>query len=383
MVAGARRTGHVPNERRIMVTSSLNTPTVNLSANPYIAEPGAHIDTLRIDGKRHGKLRAAVIGLGQQALEDHIPGLKASEGAELVAVCDDNAELTREHQYRLGVCGYTDFRDMFRQEQLDMVIITVPHHIGCAAISTAAEHCVHVLKEKPFATTLAEAHDLAQQCRTAGIQLMVTLQRRFNPIYTSFMQLADQIGTPFMVEGQYTLFVDDPSEGWRGKTATAGGGCVIDMGYHLIDMILWYFGLPDRVLADMSVQARPDRIYDAEDTALIYFGYDSGLYGSLLLSRFTGPKSEQIRLVGSKGIVHLERGRLSRLTNGGDVIESLSREQSWPSAATCQIDYFCRVIEGLRPNPSGPKENLAHMSFIAACYESANTHTYVDPKGIQ
>lgn len=366
-----------------MAISCNDTTTVNLLSNPDVAESRAHIHPLRLSGRRQGKLRAGVVGLGRQALDDHIPGLKESEGAELAAVCDDNPELVREHQYRLNVGGYTDFHEMFRTEQLDLVIVTVPHHIGRAVVSAAAEHRVHVLKEKPFATTIAEAHDLAQQCRSADIQLMVTLQRRFNPIYTSFIQLADQIGTPFIVEGQYTLFVDDPSDGWRGKSAMAGGGCVIDMGYHLIDMVLWYFGLPDRVLADMSVQARPDRIYDAEDTALIHFGYDSGLYGSLLLSRFIGPKSEQIRLVGSKGVVHLERGRLRRLTNGGEVIESLSREQSWPSAATCQIDYFCRVIEGLRPNLSGPIENLAHMSFIAACYESANTHTYVNPKGTQ
>ncbi|MGY5307826.1 Gfo/Idh/MocA family protein [Nocardia gipuzkoensis] len=366
-----------------MAISSHETTTVNLPANPDVAGPRADIRPPRLSGQRQVKLRAGVVGLGRQALDDHIPGLKESEGAVLTAVCDDNPELVREHQYRLNVCGYTDFREMFRKEQLDLVIVTVPHHVGRAVISAAAEHHVHVLKEKPFATTIAEAHDLSQQCRSADIQLMVTLQRRFNPIYTSFMQLADQIGTPFMVEGQYTLFVDDPSEGWRGKSAMAGGGCVIDMGYHLIDMVLWYFGLPDRVLADMSVQARPDRNYDAEDTALIHFGYDSGLYGSLLLSRFIGPKSEQIRLVGSKGVVHLERGRIRRLTNGGEVIESLSREQSWPSAATCQIDYFCRVIEGLRPNFSGPIENLAHMSFIAACYESADTHTYVNPKGTQ
>ncbi|WP_326829617.1 Gfo/Idh/MocA family oxidoreductase [Streptosporangium sp. NBC_01810] len=331
-------------------------------------------------GRRQVKLRAGVVGLGKQALDDHIPGLRSSDGAELVAICDENSEIVREHQYQLRVNGYTDFREMFRTEQLDMVIVTVPHHIGRTVIETAAEYRIHVLKEKPFATSMSEAQELAKQCEESGIQLMVTLQRRFNPIYTSFTQLADQIGTPFVVDAQYTLFIDDPSEGWRGLTAKAGGGCIIDMGYHLIDMILWYFGLPDRVLADVSVGARPDREYDAEDTALIHFGYDSGLYGSLLLSRFIGPKTERIRLVGSKGMVHLERGRIQRLTNGGDVIESLSREQAWPSAATCQIDYFCRVIEGLRPNTSGPKENLAHMSFIAACYESAKTHVYINPK---
>jgi predicted dehydrogenase len=182
------------------------------------------------------------------------------------------------------------------------------------------------------------------------------------------------------VDAQYTFHTEDPGAGWRGRAEAAGGGCIIDMGYHLIDMILWYFGLPDRVLADLSMTARPDRCYDAEDTALIHFGYDSGLYGSLLLSRFIGPTTEHIRLAGSKGIIHLERGRIRRLTNDGQVVESLSREQSWPSAATCQIDHFCRVIADLRPNTSGPQQNLAHMSFIAACYESARQRTYISPR---
>ncbi|WP_433228776.1 Gfo/Idh/MocA family protein [Actinomadura formosensis] len=326
------------------------------------------------------KLRAGVVGLGKQALEDHIPGLHVSDSADLVAVCDENPEIVREQQYRHRVHGYTDFREMFKAEELDLVVVCVPHHVGREVIETAAEHKVHVLKEKPFATTLEEARDLAEICDRTGIQLMVTLQRRFNPIYTSFIQLADQIGVPFVVDAQYTLHVQDPSNGWRGRSAQAGGGCIIDMGYHLIDMVLWYFGLPDRVLAEVSASARPDREYDAEDTALVHFAYDSGLYGSLLLSRFIGPKTEQIRLVGSKGIVHLERGKIRRLSNDGEVIESLAREQAWPSAAACQIDYFRRVIDGQRSNVSGPKENLSHMSVIAACYESARSHSHINPK---
>lgn len=329
---------------------------------------------------RRTQLRAGVVGIGKQAIEDHIPGLLASDGAKLVAICDANPDVVREQQYQQRVNGYTDFREMFKAEALDLVVVATPHHVGREVIEAAAEHHVHVLKEKPFATGMEEATALAAICSQADIHLMVTLQRRFNPIYTSFLQLADQIGTPFVVDAQYTLHIPDPSEGWRGMNAKAGGGCVIDMGYHLIDMLLWYFGQPDRILADLSVSARPDRDYDAEDTALIHFAYDSGLYGSLLISRFIGPRREQIRLVGSKGIVQLERGRVQRLTNDGEVTESLSREQAWPSAAACQVDYFCRVIDGLRPNASGPTENLAHMSFIAAAYESARTHAYVNPK---
>lgn len=341
------------------------------------------IESSRAVGHRPGgrrKFRAGVVGLGKQAQENQIPGLLGSDGAELVAVCDQDRNLVRELQHRHQVQGYTDFRAMFEAEHLDIAVICVPHHLGRRVIEAAAEHRVHVLKEKPFAITVQEARALADICERAGIQLMIALQRRFNPIHTSFIQLADQIGTPFVVNARYTLHVADPSEGWRGQIASAGGGCIIDMGYHVIDMIVWYFGLPDRILADVSTAARPDRQYDAEDTALIHFGYESGLYGSLLFSRFLGPTTEQIQLVGSHGIVQLERGRIRRLTNSGKLIESLSWKQSWPAAATRQIDYFCRVIEGTRPNPSGPTENLSNLAFVAASYESARIRTYVNPK---
>ncbi|WP_280398748.1 Gfo/Idh/MocA family protein [Nocardia carnea] len=352
-------------------------PDVPTSAGEFTVRPVALVPRRRVP------LRVGVIGLGRQALEDHLPGLASCETAELVAVCDEDPEIVREHQYRCRVPGYTDFTAMLGSEQLDLVVVCVPHCVGRRVIEAAAEHRVHVLKEKPFATSLTEARELARLCEDAGIELMVTLQRRFNPIYTSFPQLADQVGTPFVIDARYTLHTADPSDGWRGDIATAGGGCLIDMGYHVIDLILWYFGLPDRITADLSVDARPDREYDAEDTALVHFSYDSGLYGSILLSRFIGPKAEELRLVGSKGMVHLERGRIRRLTNDGEVVESLFREQAWPSAATTQIDYFRRVIDGERPNLSGPRQHLGHLRFVTACYQAARTHTTVDPKELR
>ncbi|MBF6185115.1 Gfo/Idh/MocA family oxidoreductase [Nocardia farcinica] len=352
-------------------------PEASTSAGELPSRP------LTLVPRRRVPLRVGVIGLGRQALDDHLPGLASCEAAELVAVCDEDPEIVREHQYRCRVPGYTSFTAMLGSEQLDLVVVCVPHCVGRRVIEAAAEHRVHVLKEKPFATSLTEARELARLCEDSEIELMVTLQRRFNPIYTSFPQLADQIGTPFVIDARYTLHTADPSDGWRGDIATAGGGCLIDMGYHVIDLILWYFGLPDRITADLSVAARPDREYDAEDTALVHFSYDSGLYGSILLSRFIGPKTEDLRLVGSKGMVHLERGRIRRLTNDGEVVESLLREQAWPSAAATQLDYFRRVIDGERPNLSGPRQHLAHLRFVTACYQAARTHTCIDPKELR
>lgn len=325
------------------------------------------------------RLRCGIVGLGRQARNDHIPAVSASEYADLVAVCDVDEDTTQEIGAQYGVNAYCSFADMIAAESLDFVVVAVPHHAGAGVVSVAAQHGVHVLKEKPFATSLDEARDLAKVCADAGVELMITMQRRFNPIYTTFHQLYDQIGEPFLVDVRYTMHVD-PAAGWRGQLRLAGGGCIIDMGYHVIDMLLWYFGLPTRVFAQCSATARPDLDYDAEDTACISLSYDSGLFGSVLLSRCIAPKTESIRVMGTRGVVEVQRGRIQRIHPDGQVIESLSREQSWPSAATVQVDHFCRVIRGERANLATPESHLAHAAFIEAAYASAERGCFVNPK---
>lgn len=81
--------------------------------------------------------------------------------------------------------GFTRAGDLLAETAPDFVIVAVPHHAGRAVIEECAAAGVHVLKEKPFATSVAEARDLAGICHKGQVELMVTLQRRFNPIYAS------------------------------------------------------------------------------------------------------------------------------------------------------------------------------------------------------
>ncbi|VVB60736.1 UDP-N-acetylglucosamine 3-dehydrogenase [uncultured archaeon] len=326
------------------------------------------------------KLKTAIIGLGHQATEDHIPGLKESQFAELKAICDIDEPKLKECEKKLNVNGYVDYKELLGSEDLDFIIVATPHNIHKEVLEEAAKRKVNVLKEKPFARNLKEAFYFKKLCDESGIVLTTTLQRRFNPIYTTFFQLVDQIGEPFFVDAKYTLFVDNLQEGWRGSKEEAGGGCIIDMGYHMIDMLIWYFGLPDKVHAEFSSKAKPEEKYDAEDTASILFSYENDLYGSLILSRYYPPKTESIKVIGSKGIIEIDRGSIKRLKSNGEVAESLTREYSWPVAAANQIDYFCRVVNGDRENIGSPKYHLKHVSFIDACYESKEKGKYVNPK---
>jgi predicted dehydrogenase len=326
--------------------------------------------------------RAAVIGLGHQAEEDHIPGLLDSDNAELVAICDIQQNMIDKFQKTnaRNIHGYVDFKEMMDQENLDFVVVATPHYAHTEIVKEAIGRGIHVMKEKPFARNLKEAMELKNYSEEKNINIMTTLQRRFNPIYTSFLQLKEQIGKPFFVESKYTLSVQNPHEGWRGDKEQAGGGCIIDMGYHIVDLLVWYFGLPDSVTAEFSTNAKPNQEYDAEDTASILFSYEKqNLFGNLILSRFSPPKTEYLNLLGSRGHVELKRGEICRYRCDGNVSEKLTRENAWPSAATAQIDYFCNVLDGKKENIGSPAYHLQHVAFIEACYKSKSEGVKINP----
>ncbi|MGE0792607.1 MAG: Gfo/Idh/MocA family protein [Candidatus Woesearchaeota archaeon] len=325
-------------------------------------------------------LKIGIVGLGHQVKEDHLPGIKDSQYAKLEAICDINSDLVSKIGIENEIRSYFDFKTMLDNEKLDFIIAAVPHNQYKSIIESSAKQGVHILKEKPFAISVSEAKYFAKLAKENNIEIMTTLQRRFNPIYKTFFQLIDQIGKPFLIDAKYSLFVKSPHEGWRGDKEKAGGGCIIDMGYHMIDMIIWYFGLPNKIQARYSNSAKPDEKYDAEDTASILFSYDNGLNGSLLLSRFYAPKTEYLRVIGSKGVVDVQRGSIKRFKEDGTLVESLIRENAWPSASTNQIDYFCQVLKGEKENIGSPNYHLQHASFVEACYKSMEENRFVDPK---
>lgn len=328
------------------------------------------------------KLKVGVIGLGHQSLEDHIPAIKNSPDVELVGIVEVDKEKVESFlKDNKDAKIYSNFDDLLKTQKPDFVIIALPHYLHFELTKKAILNKIHILKEKPFAISLSQARKLRNLANKNRVQIAVTLQRRFNPIYSTFFQLIHKIGKPFYIEAKYCFYTDKPHEGWRGKKELAGGGCLIDMGYHLIDLLMWYFGLPDKVFAEMSCSAKEGVIYDAEDTAQVIFKYEKeNMWGSLLISRVIPPKQEYINVYGTRGIIHLERGKIERYSPSGELHESLQRKDSWPSAAQDQIEYFIKVIRGEKENISNPEFHFNHLTFIEAAYRSAQVNQYINPK---
>jgi len=322
------------------------------------------------------KLKVGIIGLGHQSLEDHIPAIKASQDVELVGIVEIDKEKIKsflKDNKDAKICS--NFDDLLKNQKPDFIIIAIPHYLHFEITKKAIRNKIHILKEKPFAISLTQAKELRDLANKNNVQIAVTLQRRFNPIYSTFFQLIYKIGKPFYIEAKYCFYTDKPHEGWRGKKELAGGGCLIDMGYHIIDLLMWYFGLPDKIFAEMSCAAKEGIIYDAEDTAQVIFKYEKeNIWGSLLISRVIPPKQEYINVYGTRGIIHLERGKIERYSPSGELHESLKREDSWPSAAQDQLEYFVKVIRREKENISNPKFHFNHLAFIEAAYKSAQVN---------
>lgn len=325
------------------------------------------------------RLRAAVVGLGHQGREVHVPAILRSPLADLDAVCDSDPATLEEVSSSLQVPGYTTHSELLRHTDLDFVVVATPHYAHEAIVTAAARRSVHVLKEKPFARSVADAVALRHATDEAGVHVMTTLQRRFDPVYDSYFDFVTRIGRPFFVDVRYTLYVEQPQAGWRGRRDLAGGGCLLDMGYHMIDLLIWYFGVPDGVVGTTSCGAIADEVYDAEDTAAFIFKFDRGLQGVCRLSRFYPPKTESFTVVGTDGMVEISRGRIRRMRSDGHVAESFAHDGNNASSGTAQIDYFCRVIRGERPNISAPDYHLGHAAVIEACYLSSATGAVTSP----
>lgn len=226
--------------------------------------------------------RLGIIGCGRIVEEAHAPALIAlGEFATVTAIADPSAE-RRASVVRLLAdppAEHADWREMLRSEDLDVVLVAVPHHLHADAIVDAATTGLDVISEKPLAGTLAEIDTVSAAIASSGVRLSVVHNWMFNPDANAVIAAvaAGRIGTPFLVRNESLLGVPwrgkDPAGDWRTDVARAGGGIVIDAVYHPIYVAEAEMRSPVlRVFASLSSRGTTS----VEDTAVVVLEHESG-----------------------------------------------------------------------------------------------------------
>ena len=193
------------------------------------------------DSKR---LKTAVIGVGYLG-RFHAQKYRQIEESELVAVVDSNADAARKVADELGVEAVADYRSVI--DRVDAISIAVPtplhHAVACAAL----ERGVHVLVEKPIATTVEEASDMIRLAERHGCVLQVGHLERFNP---AIVAAADRLRTPRFVESHRLAPFKQ-----RGTDVSV----VLDLMIHDIDLIQELVGQPSKASTPWARRCYPGR----------------------------------------------------------------------------------------------------------------------------
>lgn len=138
------------------------------------------------------KLNVGIVGCGQIAQISHLPYLQELHQFNISAICDLSPAMVDELGNKFHVPNrYTDFNDLVKQENLDIVLVTNKNHAQPAI--AAMEHGKHVLVEKPMAFNLKLASDMIEASKRNKVKLMVAYMKRYDPAYQLMQQMMDEV----------------------------------------------------------------------------------------------------------------------------------------------------------------------------------------------
>ena len=193
------------------------------------------------------RLRVAIIGAGQVARTAHINHYQAIEGVEVVAVCDVSTENARQTAAQFGIARhYTDHMEMLREEKPDAVSICVPNRFHCAITCDALQAGCHVLCEKPPAITAEEAEQMRRTAEETGKLLSFGFHFRHAGRVAALKQriTAGELGEVYQAQVRWLRRRGIPGWGFFTDRQMQGGGALIDIGVHMLDLALYLMDYP-------------------------------------------------------------------------------------------------------------------------------------------
>lgn len=194
---------------------------------------------------KDGKLQIALVGCGGIANNKHMPALsRLSTICEMVAFCDIIEERAQKAAEEYGAGNakvYTDFNDMYKDENIDVIHVLTPNVSHCQAVVAAFEAGKHVLCEKPMAHNTKDAKKMLDAWKKSGKQFTIGYQNRFRPEVQNLKSACEkgELGEIYYGKAHAVRRRAVPTWGVFPNKSLQGGGPLIDIGTHALDLTLW------------------------------------------------------------------------------------------------------------------------------------------------
>jgi dTDP-4-amino-4,6-dideoxygalactose transaminase/predicted dehydrogenase len=317
--------------------------------------------------------RIGLVGNGGRG-KKFIKAIEAVPRLKLVAICDINGFTTEDIPVFKSV-------DEMIKIPLDVGIVCVPHDEHFVVSRKLIEHGIHVLKEKPFALSSKEAEELQSLANENHVKLMISTQKRFFPAYVKCKEMIMNgvLGSISCIDARYTLDAVNPKTGnWRTKKSA---DIVLDMGYHMLDIITWLFGVPEEVYGLTNEQDHYQSV-EAGDTSSITFSkvFDDGkaAIGNIFLARYFHEKQEYLTIIGTKGSIVIKDGQ--EIKHFGADRTLISEEHFFAEPLQNVLQQFMEDIDISDQSPlNNSSDQVVTMKFVDALRNNVTSSDYTWP----
>lgn len=264
------------------------------------------------------KIKWGILGAGGIADRRTLPGMLLCEYSEIFAVMEiDPANAERLREKYGAKFAYTSAEELVANPEVDAVYIASPIQFHKTQIFAAASAGKHILCEKPIALTVAECEEITEFLKDKKVLAASGFMMRYHGYHQEIKRLIREgvIGSLVTARGQFTCWYPETEGAWRQKKSIAGGGALMDLGVHCIDILQYLSGQKtEKVAAFCETKTFS---YDVDDTATLMLKMDGGLTAYVDVN-FNIPDSAAIcrlEFYGTKGSIVAE-GTLSQIEAG-------------------------------------------------------------------
>ena len=303
------------------------------------------------------------------------------KGARVEAVAD-LSEKARSAAKKSGIKNvYGKYEDLLKDDKIDGVIISLPNFLHQEAAVKSAEAGKHILLEKPLARNVEEGEKILSAVKKNSVKLMIGYDMRFDPVLIGIhdqiangffgeVQIAEATnisGGPFSPRSDSIGPVRVPS--WWLDKELAGGGALLDLGSHLVDLFIWYFGEVASASSFLKYMFRTD----LEDAATCILKFNNGPVATVKAGWFSKGFIESLQVCGTakNTLVQLAPESTSSIIWKGIVRKFIGRNKN--SAYYLELQHFVSCLQkDEQPQPSG-EEGLRSLQAISSAYRNAQT----------
>jgi predicted dehydrogenase len=335
-----------------------------------------------------GKVKAAIIGSRFEA-DIHAASFQIMpEEAEVVAIASPTPGNAAKLAKHYGIPRvFTDYREMLREPDIEMVTITAPNSLHCQMTLDIAAAGKHVVCEKPLCMTLEEADRMIDACKQHGVLLMYGEELFFTPKYVKAKEMADQgaFGKVYLVKQSEKHF--GPHSDWFWDVDRSGGGALMDLGCHGIAFCYWFLGRPKvkSVYAQLGTYVHGDKT-KADDDATCIIEFDNNAVGIVEDSwAKRGGMDDRIEVYGEGGVTYANLHMGNALPTYSEygfayAVEKApstkgwtwpTYEELWNYGTPQEMRHFARCVRGKETPDATGEDGRVVMEVLMAAYASA------------